>query len=210
MTQRPAPLASIALPILLAAAAVSVLASCAGSGSAAREAGIVGTPAALREAVALSQRAAREYDDGEYDRAADLYRRSLALNPNFSAGWNNLGITLMAQSNYVDAVEAFRRAAQLEPTDPRPYENAGLAYLELGWSEEALRFYTQALERNPTWLPALRGSMVASKNLLRVERDALDVVRRGLLAETDPAWRELFQRERMRLEQALAESRPQR
>lgn len=205
MIPRSAPLAAT----LLAALALSLV-SCAGSGRASQDAGIAGTPAALRESVALAQRAAREHDDGEYDRAADLYRRSLTLNPNFSAGWNNLGITLMAQSNYVDAVEAFRRAAQIEPTDPRPYENAGLAYLELGWSEEALRYFNQALERNPAWLPALRGSMVASKNLLRVDRDALDVVRRGLLAETDASWRELFQRERMRLEQALAESRPSR
>lgn len=144
---------------------------------------------------------------GNFEKAADLSSRAIAENPDIPGAWNNLGVALMEQQNYVDAAQALRRAAELSPTDPTPYENLGLLYYRAGYDQDALSAYTKALDRDPNWLPALRGAVACSQRLNIADEATQDRIRRGLMKEVDPAWREVFDRQRLRVDAELAERR---
>lgn len=162
-------------------------------------------PAVLAEALRLCGIAERAQDAGRFEKAADFYKQALTLRKDLGGAWNNFGIALQAQKNYLDGAAAFRRAADLLPSDPRPLENLALVYLTLERDEEALRYYTESLERDPNWLPSLRGVASAVKRLRKSDEVIKDQLRRGMMMETDPAWREVMERQRLRVEQDLRE-----
>ncbi len=113
--------------------------------------------------------------------------------------WNNMGIQLMHLKDYLAASEAFTFAMQQSPTDPRPCENLGIVYDRTGWSEESLKYFDMALDRSPNYLPALRGAIKAAHLLSEASEERLEQVRRALMIETDPAMREFFEREQLRI-----------
>lgn len=140
---------------------------------------------------------------GEADKlsrqAVDQYRAALALSQEMPEAWNNLGIQLMQLQDYLGAAEAFTVAMQQSPTDPRPCENLGIVYDRTGWSEESLKYFDMALDRSPNYLPALRGASKAAHLLGEASDRRLSQVRRALMIETDPAMREFFEREQLRI-----------
>lgn len=165
-------------------------------------------PAGIAEAHRLFEQARREQADGNLLKAEDLYRAATLASPDFGAAWNNLGTVLLEQGRHLDAADAFRIAAEKSPTDPRPYQNLGYVYYERGWTEEALKYYVSALSRAPSNRDSLRGAVASAKHLNLSNTDALERARRGMLIETDPAWREVFQREAMRIQADLAAKDP--
>lgn len=183
-----------------------VAAGCAFSGCAGHRAKATGQPAVdMRQAVALGRQAEDAQRRGDHQRAIELSRSALDLSPDLGGVWNNLGVSLMKQDQPIAAVESLQRAAELLPNDPRPYENLGHLYRERGFGEDALKYYALSLDRDSYWIPSLRGAVTAAKDLLRADDDGLDRIKRGLMVENDPAWRKVFEAERTRVEQALAE-----
>lgn len=144
---------------------------------------------------------------GHLDSAAEFYLRSVELNPNSYAAWNNLGTVRTEQNRFLDAAAAFKRSAEVstDPHDARPYENLGLVYNNAGFSEQALQYYQLALDRDANWLPALRGTALAARKLNKVDERLAETMRRALMIETDEKWREIFQGERLRIEGSLRE-----
>jgi len=142
----------------------------------------------------------REWADAEV-----YYRQSVQAYGDLGCAWNNLGVVLMQQQNYVEAINAFRRAADVLPTDPTPYENIGQTYQRAGYPEDSLRAFEMSLERDPNWLPSIRGYASSTKLLNNAREGDLDVLRRGLMLETDPKWRELYDFQRLRIERDLKE-----
>jgi tetratricopeptide (TPR) repeat protein len=159
----------------------------------------------LREAATLATQAERAQRAGDHPRAVELGRQAVTMYPSLGAAWNNLGISLMETQQNLDAVQAFQRAAELLPTDPKPYENLGLLYYRVGWAEDALKYYELSMERDQYWLPSLRGAAISAKSLLRSSDAILERAKRGLLIETDPKWRKVFEDEQMRVSGELAE-----
>ncbi len=164
----------------------------------------------MRQAMQLAGEAQAAVKAGDAAKAIELNNRALALRPDLSGVWNNLGLALMARGtelDYMQAAEAFKRAAGMLPTDERPYQNLGVLYHERGFSEEALRYFGLALERNPNSLESLRGAVGSAKKLLRSEEVGLERVNRALMIDSDPAWRKIEEFERMRIQQDLVERR---
>lgn len=145
---------------------------------------------------------------GETEKAIDTYRRAVATWRDMPAAWNNLGVLLMEEQNYAEAVGAFKVAADLSQTDPRPLENIAICYMRSGWANDALKYYGMALERDPNRIESLRGA-VRSAEMVRVRDDAtLERVRRALLIETDPKYREYFERQQQLVSAAIASRVP--
>ncbi|MGD9789762.1 MAG: tetratricopeptide repeat protein [Phycisphaerales bacterium] len=162
------------------------------------------------KADSLRQNAEHEKDQVEraqaYQKAAEMYRKSLQQREDIGAVWQNLGVCLMeGERNYMDAGTAFRRAAELLPTDPRPYENLAQAYLRAGWHKESLQYFVESLDRDPAYLPSLRGHAVLVQTLMVSDEPSLERLQRALLLETDPAWRAVIQRQVFRVERDLAD-----
>lgn len=155
------------------------------------------------ESIRLMRQAERAAEKGRELEAIDLYKQAVGASGDLYAAWNNLGELLMRQENYADAVSAYQVAADLQPQDARPLYNIGVAYVEVGWAEEALEYFKQALDRDPSYLPALRGAVKSAELLRRADDATLDLVRRGLLRETDDRWRVYFERQRFRVERLI-------
>ncbi|MCC6426465.1 MAG: tetratricopeptide repeat protein [Phycisphaerales bacterium] len=165
------------------------------------------TEARLREARALLIQAEQARKSGKNVEAIDFYRRSLGLDGNNPAAWNNLGILLIEQSDYMSAANALRAAADLNPVDPKPLQNLGLAYFKAGYDQEALRYYTESLERDPNWIESIRGVAMCSHRLNLSNDEILAILSRGLMVERDRTWRDTITREKIRVEQQLKAER---
>ncbi|MEC9372741.1 MAG: tetratricopeptide repeat protein [Planctomycetota bacterium] len=141
------------------------------------------------------------------ERAIALYQEALSAFPEFSAAWNNLGVLLLQQDRYLEAAEAFAQAAEQGQADPRGLYNLGLVWDRRNWPEQALELYLRALQRDPDYLPALRGAIRAERTLGRAEEETLERIRRALLRDRDDQWLEYFELQRSRVENLLRERR---
>ena len=127
--------------------------------------------------------------DGKSEEALAEYRAALELDNKLYAAWNNMGQLLMEQGQYADAVSAFKVASGLEVSDPRPEYNMGIAYQRVGWGQDAYKHFEAALERDPNYLPALRGVIRAAETLGAGSEPLLGYIRSAQLQETDEEWR---------------------
>jgi tetratricopeptide (TPR) repeat protein len=164
-------------------------------------------PQNLAEAQRLAIEGQRAQKAGDNGRARALYQESLANSRELHPVWNNLGMIMMEEGNYMDAVEMFRTAADLAPYDPQPYFNIAVAYDHAGWSQDAMRYYERALERDPRHIPALRGYARTAKVLDIADPSTLARVRAGLMVDRDENWREFYEREQYRMERSIREQR---
>lgn len=160
---------------------------------------------ALIKATELAAQAKEKERQGKWPEAVELNRQAVMLNDSLGPAWHNLGVGYMTLQENLKAQECFQRAADLLPTDPKPYETMGLMYFNIGWDEDALRYYELALERDANWLPALRGAVVSAKNLNRSTRTGLDRIKTGRMMEADPGWKKIFDSEYVRVSQDLAD-----
>lgn len=133
------------------------------------------------------------------------YSEALAAMPEFWATYNNLGLIYLKRREYGNAVAAFRTAADRSGSNPTPLVNLGIAREEAGFTQAAHEAYLEALERDRTSLPALRGAMKTGRALQVSDEAAFERIKMGLLLETDPVWHDRFLEEKIRIEAALRE-----
>lgn len=96
----------------------------------------------------------------KYDQAADLFRRSLALNANSAAAQNNLGEALGELKLYPRALEAFQQAVALDGTFVRARYNMGVTYDRLGQMKYAEFVYRILIRDYPDYPLAYDGLAV--------------------------------------------------
>lgn len=157
----------------------------------------------LQDAVTLSRKGYEAENAGKNDRALKLYREAVAIYPQFAPAWNNAGVLLLEQDRYLEAAEAFRTASQLTPDEPRPLYNLALCFDRRGYFEDARGFYRSSLERDPNYLPSLRGLARTEFRLNRADEESLDIIKRALLLEQDSDWVFWLRSRRLALEKQL-------
>ena len=70
-------------------------------------------------------------------------KRPVAINPNSSLLFNNLGMSRYLKGDYRRAAEAYSRAIRLDVNNRRAYNNLGLALFKLGHYDDALLAFKQ-------------------------------------------------------------------
>jgi tetratricopeptide (TPR) repeat protein len=58
------------------------------------------------------------YSSRQYEKATNVYRKVIELNPNFARAHMRLGMTYMAQRDFGDSIHEFEEAKRLAPADP--------------------------------------------------------------------------------------------
>jgi len=97
---------------------------------------------------------------------------------------NTLGAVYLSAGRYEDAITSFQRYIFYAPGLPNPIDSLGEAYLNCGRYEEAIQQFTDALQLDPTFLPAAKHLSTALATIGRI-RDA-----RRILDEMLPVFEE--------------------
>jgi len=87
--------------------------------------------------VQLSRQADEYFASKQYNKAADLYERALALNPNNVDTYNNLGLTLHYLGRSTEALSRLNEGVALNPTHQRIWLTLGFVNSQLGNIEQA-------------------------------------------------------------------------
>ena len=89
------------------------------------------TPSENARVQQLAKQAAAARDEGRMDDALALYRRGVALQPDWAEGWWNLGTLQYDRSAFAPARDAFSRLLKLEPGAAPAWALRGLCEFEL-------------------------------------------------------------------------------
>ena len=81
---------------------------------------------------------------GDYDRAVDLYKDSLAIHPTAEAH-TFLGWTYHFQGKVEDAIAECKRAIDVDPEFGNPYNDIGAYLIALGRYDEAIPWLERAI-----------------------------------------------------------------
>ncbi|MGQ0627770.1 MAG: hypothetical protein ACT4PL_06665 [Phycisphaerales bacterium] len=138
------------------------------------------------------------------NKAVAKYQQAILVYRDFAPAWNNMGSMLMDLGDNMGAMEAFRTAADLAPLDPKPIANVGVIWQRMGYLSDASKAYDEALKRNPTYLPALRQSVVIDLARRTVTETTAERVKQAQLLEQDPTWRTALARHKIAIEEMLA------
>jgi tetratricopeptide (TPR) repeat protein len=90
-----------------------------------------------------------------YEKAAEAYKKALAIKPDDAALYNQLGNVYGAEGKVPEATEALTKAAQLDPQmAAKAYYNLGANLVNTGKSDEAADFFKKAIEADPNYADA--------------------------------------------------------
>ena len=98
----------------------------------------------------LFEKAAQEFDNGNYEQAIKLFDETLKIHPGFAHSYNYLGMAYRAKGLELDnVIYYFEKAVELDPNLAAGYENLGKTYYSLGEFEKAEAACKRALEIDP-------------------------------------------------------------
>ena len=80
-----------------------------------------------------------------YDRAIAEFRAAIALNPQYSLAYNQLGYAYRSAGRLAAAESAFKQYIALVPNDPNPYDSYAELLMKSGRFDESIAQYRKAL-----------------------------------------------------------------
>ena len=105
---------------------------------------------------ALLAEAGMAQSRGEFPKAAEAYRRAVALEPSMPELWANLGVMYHESGKHAEAIKSFKQAIRLNPSLFVPQLFMGLEYVQAHKAEAALPYLENAVRLNPKDLQAVR------------------------------------------------------
>jgi Tfp pilus assembly protein PilF len=99
----------------------------------------------VEQAWGLLQQAYKAQMEGDYDRAIELYKKSLELHPTAEAH-TFLGWTYHFQGKVDEAITECKRAIEVDPDFGNPYNDIGAYLIALGRNDEAIPWLERATE----------------------------------------------------------------
>lgn len=137
----------------------------------------------FKQAMVLFERAYRSQMKGDFDKAIDLYERSLKITPTAEAH-TYLGWTYSMMNQYEEAIEQCMQAIELDPDFGNPYNDVGLYMLEMGEPVEALEWFERAIQATRYETPHIpHFHMGRAHERLGQNRSAIEAYDRALTLE---------------------------
>jgi len=97
-----------------------------------------------REAERLFEEAYSYHVMGDVDRAIELYKQSIEIQPTAKA-YTFLGWAYSMKGDLERAIESCKKAIEIDPDFGNPYNDIGAYLIELGMYEEAIPWLKQAV-----------------------------------------------------------------
>ena len=85
----------------------------------------------------------------DLDNAEIYLNKSIILNSSFVEAYSNLGIVLFLKRNFLEAIKNFEHCITSKEKLDFYYLNIGNCYRELSNFQDSLKYYEQALSKNP-------------------------------------------------------------
>ena len=123
---------------------------------------------------------------GQYDEAAQDYRRAIEVNPLEQNAWRNLAVVYAAMNQPDQAMATYRKAIEAEPGHYAPYLAFGAYYYSLGQYQQAEQMFRRATELAPSNALGHSNLGVSLKEQLKFE-EAEKALLRSLALEETPA-----------------------
>jgi tetratricopeptide (TPR) repeat protein len=108
----------------------------------------------------LAAGAAAARESNRLDEAMELYRKALALRPEWAEGWWSIGTLLYDRDAYREAVEAFQKAVALSPRSGIAAAMLGLSEARIGRDQDALHHLESARMLGVSDDPGLRQTIL--------------------------------------------------
>lgn len=89
------------------------------------------------------------YNNGEYDKAIEIFKKAVELNPNDDDSWRLLGNSYNRNGQIEEAIKYYLKAAELNPDDSRNWFNLGISYSNNEQYKEAINSFLKVVELNP-------------------------------------------------------------
>jgi Flp pilus assembly protein TadD len=83
------------------------------------------------------RRGFQHFANDRFDRAIELFREALRIDPQLAIAWNGLSLAYRQKGELEAAIEAGRRLIELEPDDPLSHTNLSILYQRGGMIPEA-------------------------------------------------------------------------
>ncbi len=93
-------------------------------------------------------------DPERWESAVDAYERVIALDPDYAAAWNNLGLLQHRMGHYERAGECYQVALVADDSCCQAAFNLGSLHEDLGDFPSAIHWYRRALEMEPDYADA--------------------------------------------------------
>ena len=122
------------------------------------------------------------------EQAIECFEKSVALNPLYAEGVNNLGNLVSMRGDYQRAIEFYRRAVDIKPDYSGAMFNLAGVYAALGRLDEAVTCYRRAIEIKPID-PLIRIKLGTILAATKRYGEAIDVLREGLAYTDNPSLR---------------------
>ena len=125
------------------------------------------------------------YQQRNFSRAEEAFRNSILLSGERSTeALNNLGLSLMSQQRWNEALEIFNEAINTDPLYATAYYNRGLVYLESGDPAGAVESFNQAITSNPDFSNAWYNLGIALAETGNIT-ESINAYEKALLLEPD-------------------------
>ena len=96
---------------------------------------------------------------GDFDASLQTLKRGVTAVPRSGSLRNQYGYRLFAHGQYDEALEQIETYAELAPNEPNPYDSLGELHMRLGRPEEAIAYYSTAIEKNSSFIASHHGRM---------------------------------------------------
>jgi Flp pilus assembly protein TadD len=101
---------------------------------------------------ALHNLGQRYQQKGEYQKAIENYKKAIAMRPTFYNAYNNLATCYGELKMYPEAVDALEKCIKLKPDDYYAMSNLAVTMMNMGKTDDALRFAKQAVDTEPAYV----------------------------------------------------------
>lgn len=124
-------------------------------------------------------------ETGDYRSAIRAYQEAIRLTPQFSYLPYNLGLVYQRLNRRKDAEAAYTKAEMLAPNSAEPYNALGTLKAAEGKRAQAEQLYRQALQKDPSLLPARHNLALLLTSQKDRQQEAVDLWRENLRQSPD-------------------------
>ncbi len=115
----------------------------------------------------------------KYEQAIEQYKKAVAINPEYSQSYNQMGYANRFIGNYDEAEQAFKQYIKLIPDDPNPYDSYAELLMKMGEHKKSIDYYEKALEQNRQFVASYIG-IASNYNFMNEHKNARKSLKRLL------------------------------